>query len=207
MIMTEVNQFETEIIEDAEQQKKTILIEAEEEAKKILDQARSEKERISKAKLIEVEKEEEQKVQRELSKLRIKNKIDFNNTKNQLLNETFTKSLKRIQEWKDKKSEEYCSGLEHQIIQGGISLEGGDLTVMLAPEDVSLIDINKLESKITKVSGVDTTIKIAASENDAVDGGSIISKGLLAVNNTIKARLDRQEQTLRDEVHKILFTG
>ena len=35
--MTEVNQFETEILEDAEQQKKTILIGAEEEAKKILE--------------------------------------------------------------------------------------------------------------------------------------------------------------------------
>ncbi|MFX1504623.1 MAG: V-type ATP synthase subunit E [Promethearchaeota archaeon] len=205
--MTEVNQFETEIIEDAEQQKKTILIEAEEEAKKILEQARREKERISQAKLIEFEKEEEQKVQRELSKLRIKNKIDFNNTKNQLLNDIFAKSLKRIQEWKDKKSEEYRSALKHQIIQGGISLEGGDLTVMLAPEDVSLIDISKLESEITKVLGINTTIKISASESDAIDGGSIISKGLLAVNNTIKARLDRQEQTLRDEVHKILFIG
>jgi vacuolar-type H+-ATPase subunit E/Vma4 len=205
MIMTEVNQFETEILEDAEQQKKTILIEAEEEAKKILDQARHEKERISQAKLIEVEKDEEQKVQRELSKLRIKNKIELNNAKNQLLDETIGKSLKRIQQWKDKKSEEYRSALEHQIIQGGISLEGGDLKVILALEDVSLIDIRKLEAEISNASGAKTTIEISASESDPIDGGSIISKGLLAVNNTIKARLDRQEQILRDEVHKILF--
>ena len=206
MNMTEVNQFETEILEDAEQQKKAILIEAEEEAKKILEQARHEKERISKLKLIEVEKEEEQKVQRELSKLRIKNKIELNNAKNRLLNETFEKSLKRIQGWKDMKSEEYRSALEHQIIQGGVSLEGGDLTVTLAPEDVSLIDINKLESKISNISGKKTAIKISASEKDPISGGSIINKGLLAVNNTIKARLDRQEQILRDEVHKILFS-
>lgn len=207
MIMTEKNQFENEILQDAEQQKKTILLEAEEEAMKILEQARSEKEYILQAKINEIQKEEEQKVQRELSKLRIKNKIGINNVKNQLLNEIFTKSLKKIQEWKDKKSEEYRSALAHQIIQGGVSLEGGELTVKLAPEDVSLIDIKKLESEITNACGKKTVIHISAPANEAIDGGSIISKGLLAVNNTIEARLDRQEDFLRDEVHRILFTS
>ncbi len=205
MIMTEINHFENEILQDAKEQAKNILFEAKQEVAKILDQARSEQERIFQAKQIELEKEEEQKAQRELSKLRIKNKIKINNVKDQLLNEIFTKSLKRIQEWKDKKSEEYRSALNHQIIQGGISLEGGELMVKLAPEDVTLIDIKNLESEITNICGINTTIKISAPGSDAVDGGSIISKGFLAVRNTIKARVDRKENVLRDEVHRILF--
>ncbi|MFX0122088.1 MAG: V-type ATP synthase subunit E [Candidatus Hodarchaeota archaeon] len=203
--MTRTNHFENEILQDAKQQAKNILLEAEHEAREILDQARGEKERIIQAKLVEIEKEEEQRVQRELSKLRIKNKIELNNVKAQLLDKIFTKSLERIQEWKDTKSEEYRSALEHQIIQGGISLEGGELKVKLAPEDVSLIDIKSLESKITNECGITTSIKISASENDEFEGGSIISKGLLAVQNTIEARLDRQEEALRDEIHRILF--
>ncbi|UCG02373.1 MAG: hypothetical protein JSW11_22665 [Candidatus Heimdallarchaeota archaeon] len=203
--MTETNPFENEILQDAKQQTENILREAEQEATKILDQARSEKERILQAKISELEKEEEQKIQRELSKLRIKNKIEFNNVKDQLLNHIFEKSLKRIQEWKEKKSEEYRSALTHQIIQGGISLEGGELEVNLAPEDVSLIDLKNIESEIVKASGINTKIKIMVSESDSVDGGSIISKGSLAVRNTIEARLDRQVEVLRDEVHKILF--
>ena len=87
--MTEIHHFETEILQDAKQQTKNILLEAEQEAKKILDQARSEKERVLKAKLAESEKEEEQKVQRELSKLRIKNKIELNNFKDELLDNIF----------------------------------------------------------------------------------------------------------------------
>lgn len=203
--MIESNHFENEILQDAKQQAKNILLEAEQEATKILNQARSEKERILQAKLIEIEKEEEQKVQRELSKLRIKNKIELNNVKDQLLSEIFTKSLERIQEWKNEKSDEYRSALAHQIIQGGISLEGGELTVKLAPEDVSLIDIKNLESKITNDCGTKTLIKISSSESDAVDGGSIISKGPFAVHNTIEGILDRREKVLRDEVHRILF--
>ena len=53
--------------------------------------------------------------------------------------------------------------------------------------------------------GINTTIKISAPESDAVNGGSVISKGFLAVRNTIEARLDRKENVLRDEVHRILF--
>ncbi|MHA2204173.1 MAG: V-type ATP synthase subunit E [Candidatus Hodarchaeales archaeon] len=203
--MTETNHFENEILQDAKEQAKNILLEAKQEVAKILDQARSEQERIFQAKRIEIEKEEEQKAQRELSKLRIKNKIEINNVKDQLLDKIFTKSLERIQEWNDKKSEEYRSTLSRQIIQGGVSLEGGELIVKIAPEDVPLIDIKNLESEIANVCGINTTIKISAPESDAVDGGSIINKGFLSVHNTIEARFDRKENILRDEVHRILF--
>lgn len=203
--MTETAYFENEILQDAEKQAKKILQEAKQEAMKILEQARSEKKRLIQMKYDEIEKEEEQKIQRDLSKLRIKNKIELNNVKEQLLNRIFTKSLGRIQELKDKKSEEYRSALEHQIVQGGIPLEGGELTVKLAPEDVSLIEIKSLESRITNVCGKKTTIKILSSEDDMVDGGSIISKGNFSVSNTIEARLERQEEVLRDKVHKMLF--
>ncbi len=203
--MTEINHFEDEIIQKAKQQAKDILQKAEQEAQTILNQARSERERILQAKIIEKEKEEEQKAQRELSRLRIKNKIEINNVKERLLNLTFTESLKRIQEWKEKKSEEYRSALANQIIQGGVSLEGGELTVKLEAEDVSLIDLGSLESEITKITGTKTSIITSTSESDIVEGGSIISKESLAVYNTIKPRFDRREDIIRDKVHNILF--
>ena len=53
--------------------------------------------------------------------------------------------------------------------------------------------------------GTKTTIKILSSEDDMVDGGSIISKGNFTVFNTIEARLERQEEALRDKVHKMIF--
>ena len=203
--MTEINHFEDEIIQKAKQQAKDILQNAEQEAQTILDQARSERERIIQATIIEKEKDEEQKAQRELSRLRIKNKIELNNVKERLLNLVFTESLKRIQEWKEKKSEEYRSALANQIIQGGVSLEGGELTVKLEAEDVSLIDLGSLESEITKITGTKTSIITSTSESDVVGGGSIISKESLAVYNTIKPRLDRREDIIRDKVHNILF--
>ena len=203
--MTEINHFEDEIIQKAKQQAKNILQNAEQEAQTILDQARSERERIIQATIIEKEKDEEQKAQRELSRLRIKNKIELNNVKERLLNLVFTESLKRIQEWKEKKSEEYRSALANQIIQGGVSLEGGELTVKLGAEDVSLIDLRSLESEITKITGTKTSIKVSTSVSDVVEGGSIISQEFLAVYNTIKPRFDRREDIIRDKVHNVLF--
>lgn len=203
--MTEINHFEDEIIQKAKQQANDSLQKAEQEAQTIIDQAQSERERILQAKIIEKDKEEEQKAQRELSRLRIKNKIELNNIKERLLNLVFTESLKRIKEWKEKKSEEYRSALANQIIQGGVSLEGGELTVKLEAEDVSLIDLGSLESEITKITGTKTSIITSTSESDIVDGGSIISKESLAVYNTIKSRFDRRENILRDKVHNILF--
>ncbi|MHA2246854.1 MAG: V-type ATP synthase subunit E [Candidatus Hodarchaeales archaeon] len=203
--MTEINHFEDEIIEKAKQKAKDILQKAEQEAQTILDQARSERERKLKARIIEKEKEEEQKAQRELSRLRIKNKIELNNVKERLLNLVFTESLKQIQEWKEKKSEEYRSALANQIIQGGVSLEGGELTVKLEAGDVSLIDLGSLESEITKITGSKTSIITSTSESDVLEGGSIISKESLAVYNTTKPRFDRREDIIRDKVHNILF--
>ena len=204
--MTEIAQFENEIIQEARQQANNILHEAEQEAAKILNHARNEAEQIMQTILHEKEQEEEQKGQRELSRLRIINKIELNNVKERLLEQVFTKSLKRMQEWKDKKSEEYRSALANQIIQGGVSLEGGDLTIKLAAEDASLVDIQRLESEITKICGTKTSIKVFTSEIDAVESGSIICKGSLAVHNTIKAKFDRREDIIRNKIHNILFS-
>ncbi len=203
--MTEIDFFENEIIQESKQQAETLVQNAKQEAGKFLEHARVEKERILKAILSEREKEEEQKVQRELSRLRIKYKIELNNTKEKLLNQIFTESLNRINNWKDKRSEKYKSSLANQIIQGGISLEGGELIVKLASEDVSLIDIEQLESEITKITGTKTKIEVSSSKSDAVERGSVICKGSLAIHNTIKARFDRREEFIRDRVYNILF--
>ncbi|MFX0015210.1 MAG: V-type ATP synthase subunit E [Promethearchaeota archaeon] len=203
--MTEIYNFENEIIQTANQQAKDIIQKAAQEASKILDQARSEKERINRAVLEKKEKEEEQKAQRELSRLRIRNKIEMNDVKEELLKKVYAESLKRIREWKDKKSEEYRSGLINQILQGGVSLGGGELAVNVAAEDVSLIDIMQLESKIAEKTKTNTSIRILTSEDQVIEGGVIISKGPLSVLNTIEARFDRREEIIRDRVHEILF--
>ncbi len=203
--MTEIDYFESEIIQEANQQARAILEKAKHEASEILNQAHSESERIAQKILAGKEKEEEQKAQRELSRFRITNKIELNNVKGRLLEQVFTESLKRIQEWKDKKSEEYYSALTNLIVQGGVALAGGELTVNLASGDVSLIDIKRLESEIMKISGTKTTIKVTTFESDSVDGGAIISKKSLTVHNTIEARFGRREDIIRDIVHDILF--
>lgn len=204
--MTEIAHFEEEIVQEAKQQAKEILQKAEQEATEILEQARIEALRIKKKAMNEKEKEEEQMYQSKLSRLRIKNKIDFNNVKESLLEQAYTQSLERIREWRDLKSEEYRTALAKLIIQGGTSLEGGELTVQLTADDLPLIDIGELESEITKVCGIKSVIKVSKFEDNVINGGVIVSKGPLAVHNTVRAIFDRRENIIRTRLHSILFS-
>ncbi len=204
--VTETKYFETEIIQEAKNQAKDIIQEAEDEAAKILDQAQNENARITRERLVEIVKAEEQKAQHELSRLRLKNKIEFMNVKESLLEHIFMESLERIEGFQDQKAEIYRTSLTNKIIQGGVSLSGGELIIELAADDVSLIDISQLESKITKKSGAKTTIKVTPAEADTIKGGAIIRKGSLSVNNTHESIFNRRKEIIRNRVHEILYS-
>ncbi len=204
--MTENKFFETEIIQEAKNQAKDIIQEAEGEATKILDQVQNENVRITRERLVEIEKAEEQKAKHELSRLRLKNKIELMNVKESLLEHIFMESLKRIKGFQDQKSEIYRTSLTNKIIQGGVSLLGGELIIELAADDVSLIDIGHLESQITKISGAKTTIKVTPAEADTIKGGLIIRKGSLSVDNTHESIFNRRKEIIRNRVHDILYS-
>ena len=204
--VTKNNFFEAEILQEAKNQAKDIIQEAEDEATKILNQARNEDVKITRERLAEIEKAEEQKTQHELSRLRLKNKIELMNIKESFLESIFMESLKRIRGFQDQKSEIYRTSLNNKIIQGGISLSGGELIIEIAADDVSLIDIDRLESEITKKTSVETSIKVAPAEADTIKGGSIIRKGSLSVDNTHDSIFNRRKEIIRNKVHEILYT-
>ncbi|MHA2227332.1 MAG: V-type ATP synthase subunit E [Candidatus Hodarchaeales archaeon] len=203
--MNQKSIFEDEIILEAKELAKNILHEADQEAEKIISQARSEAKKIRKSIVIEKEVQNELEAQRELSKLRIQNNIELNKVKEQIFGEVLTESLKQIKKLQDQKSNFYYTGVTNYIINGGIALGGGDISIRLASKDVAMIDKERLESELSQKTGNKTTISIQESDASEVDRGVIIQKGSQEVNNTIEAIFSRREHTLRKKLHDILF--
>ncbi len=203
--MSDIQQLEQEILQDAQNSAETILKEAKKEADEILNQARSKnselKEKIEQEKISRQEIE----VQRELSRIRIKNKIDLENLKESLVQEIFENSIYRIKEMREQKDQRYSNSLTDLIVVSCSILEGGEMTISLHPSDVQSINTNSLESEIAKKTGTSTKLNVTSSEHDLTNGGVIVQKGPLMVNNTFNAIFDRRKEAIRNRLSSIIF--
>lgn len=203
--MSDIQQLEQEILQDAQSKANEILNEAQKEAEAIIKQAREESEKLIEKMKKENLQEQETQVQRELSRIRIRSKIQLENIKETLIQEIFNNSMDKIQQMRQQKDQQYMNALTKLIISSGSILEGGNLTIALHPDDTSTIDISFLESEITKQSGNDTHIEISSSEDDAIKGGTILYKGSLAVDNTFEAIFDRRKEIIRNKLNSLIF--
>ena len=204
--MSDIQQLEQEILQDAQTNAETILKEAQKEATGILNQAKSKNEELFK----KVEKEklarQEIEVQRELSRIRIKNKIELENLKESLVQEIFNDSIAKIKMMREKKEKRYLDALSELIVLSGTILEGGEMSITLHPNDEEAIDKNSLEAEIAKKTGTTTKLNVSSSEQDLLNGGVISQKGSLMVNNTFNAVFDRRKDAIRNKLSSVIFT-
>jgi V/A-type H+-transporting ATPase subunit G/H len=203
--MSDIQQLEQEILQDAQNNAETILKDAKKEADEILSQARSKnKELMQKVEKEKLERQEIE-VQRELSRIRIKNKIELENLKESLVQEIFDDSLLKIRQMREQKDERYLNALSELIVLSGTILEGGEMSITLHPSDTGTIDRNSLEAEVAKKTGTSTKLNVSSSEQDLVNGGVISQKGSLTVNNTFNAIFDRRKESIRNKLSSVIF--
>ncbi len=203
--MSDIDDFETEIIQEAEEKAIKIILNAKSEAKKILDQTASEKAR-SKRKIDEdKQKEAERFIQREISKMKIQNNIELNTIKQEVIQDVLTSSLQKIQLLRKKKDKEYSQAIQNQIKRAAILLEGGELLLEISSDDIKQIDISGIEKVVSDELKKPTTISIVKNPDSVLNGGFILKKGQLEIENTIQAILERRAEYIRNELHQILF--
>ena len=203
--MSDIQQLEQEILQDAQNKANELLKEAKKEAELIRQQAHRKSEELMEKIKKEIIQEQETEIQRELSHIRIRNKIQIENIKETLIQEIIDNSMKQIQKMREQKDQRYLSALKSLIISSGTVLEGGDLSVMVHSDDISSIDKTYLETEITKQSGNETRIKLSSPESSTIKGGTLLYKGSLAINNTFEAIFDRRKEIIRNELNSLLF--
>ncbi|MHA2174538.1 MAG: V-type ATP synthase subunit E [Candidatus Hodarchaeales archaeon] len=203
--MSDIQQLEQEIILDAQKQAEGIIQNAKLESDKILKQAEEEKKSLLEKINHELAQEQQVQIQRELSRIRLQNKIKLENIKESLIEEIFQGSLDQIQKLRLQRDNRYAEMLSKIIISSGISLGGGDLEMQINPDDTSMLEISSLNSAITEKTGSETTLKISTSKTNIINGGVILFKGSLSVNNSLQAIFDRRSDIIRNQLNKLIF--
>ncbi|MHA1995448.1 MAG: V-type ATP synthase subunit E [Candidatus Hodarchaeales archaeon] len=203
--MSDIQQLEQEILQDAQNKAENILKEAKKEADEMLSQATSKNKELMQK--VEKEKLESQEieVQRELSRIRIKSKIELENLKESLIQEIFDDSIAKIRQMREQKDKRYLKALSELVVLSGTILEGGEMNVTLHPGDAETIDRNSLEAEVAKKTGTSTKLNISSSEQDFINGGVISKKGFLTVNNTFNAIFDRRKEVIRNKLNSVIF--
>ncbi|KXB08516.1 hypothetical protein AKJ55_00835 [candidate division MSBL1 archaeon SCGC-AAA382M17] len=196
-----------QIKEKAEKERKSILEKAEAEADKKIsraeEKAENEKEKIMEKGRSEAEKEK----QRILASARSKKRQEKLKAREEIIQETFEKAKDELS--KLRKSDDYPEILKDLIIEGGKSIGGKDLKVLMSEKDKNLISEkskSEMEEKISEKTGEETSIEMDFTLTE-INGGAIIQRknGNIACDNTLEARLERQKDSLRKEVAQILF--
>lgn len=205
--MEDIEKITESLRKEAEEEKKNIISEAEEKAEEKKSEAREEAEEKAEEIIEEGKRKAEAETKKILSTARTKarrKKLEF---KDKMSEEVFERAMKKLDELKDDNSK-YRKIMKNLIIEGGISIEGGDLEVLIPEGDniLSEEDIQDIEEEINNSTGVESSIEVLENLEDS-RGGAIVRKsdGTLQSDNTFEARMERMRDSLRTEIIEILF--
>lgn len=205
--MESIQRIKDSLKEETEEKKEEIYGEAKREIKEI--KAEAQRKANSKAQEIieEGKREADAEAKKILSNARMKarrKKLEF---KDEIGKKVFEKAKEELQGLKDEQ-EKYKKTMENLIENGGISVGGGSLEVLLPKGEDFLSEdrVKEIEEKISSETGKETSLSFL-EELDKTTGGVIVrrSDGKMQCNNTFEARLERMKDSLRTEVSKILF--
>ena len=184
------------VLEDAKKESEEITEEAEKKAKQ-------EKEKIREKGMKEAKKQK----QRILSNARRDTRQKKLGVREEFIDEVFEKTEKRLENLRG--NEEYESILKDLIIDGGITVGGEDIDVLVLEGDekkISAEDKKEMENEISDETGKDTELTLESELEDA-KGGTIVKKsdGSVSCNNTFSKRLSRKRDSIRPKIAEILF--
>lgn len=205
--MESIEEITKSLEKEAKEKKKEIIQEAEKEAEEIKSEAQKKADSKKQEIIDEGKREAEAIEKRILSNAKTearRRKLEF---KDELSEKVFSEAMNKIKKMKNEE-EKHSQTMINLIKDGGISVGGGEIEVLVLEGDNFLTDkqIKKIEKDIQKETENETSIKILENLETA-NGGAFIRKkdGTLQCNNTFSARMERMKDSLRTEVTKILF--
>jgi vacuolar-type H+-ATPase subunit E/Vma4 len=127
--------------------------------------------------------------------------------KEEILDRIFEEALRRVKKFVD--SDDYPKELRSLIIEAGITLGGGELTVEVKQDDIDLLKyglLNESDGKIKEVTDKMTIIKSSHIPINTIGGVRVINPETKAiVDNTFEGRLRRIKEQKRSEIENMVF--
>lgn len=196
------SKIKDKILEKAKSEAAEIKAEAEKKAEEIMKEAELERNRIvSEAREI-AQNEASIERKRTVATSALRWKMKALNDSEEHIQKTFDLAFEELE--KISNSPSYPKTLTLLAVDAGVGLGGGDMIVKVRERDLNLINPTALADKISSQTGVNTSIEPIA-ETKLTQGGIIIQKGSVWIDNTFDAIFHRKKRDIRTEVAKILF--
>ncbi len=195
------------IIQDADAEALRILNQASKRADEILEAAKQESsydENVDRSRI----RDSHQATDRErVSEAMSEYSALLSSYKAEIMDSIYQETLRRIKIHVD--SDEYLPTVEGLIVEAGIALGGGEITIWVNQEDAGRASGELLamaSAEVTKVTGKETRLTLSPEHLEAVGGARLVlTESKAAVDNTFQGRLKRLREQKQSELEKMVF--
>jgi vacuolar-type H+-ATPase subunit E/Vma4 len=188
-------EIETQAKAEAEKNIKQFIIESEE----ILSTAKETANKIKQELIGKTKNEVTNAKIREISRRKLALKMDFLETREELINEIQLASVSKLQKFTQ--SDDYTNFLTKLAKQSGLSIGGGQLTLHMRSEDKTLFTqelLKDLAKELSDITSTETTISVSSENLNTTGGLKVIREDhRLYVDNTFETRLSRANEQMR----------
>ncbi len=188
------------IAEDAARESDFIESAALEKAEQILSQAKGEAESLAREKISQAERETAMETRRSIAIANLEVRKDILELKRSMIERAFDSALERL---KGLPQKQYLSLMKEMLLS---AVESGDEEVILSPEDRSRLG-KALVSEVNKElksTGKAEKLKLS-KETRNIEGGFILRKGGVEVNQSLEAILEAKKEELEPEIVSTLW--
>ncbi|MEM2906415.1 MAG: V-type ATP synthase subunit E family protein [Candidatus Bathyarchaeia archaeon] len=208
--MTE-DQVVSKILRDAEAVAEATLRKAEKAAEDLIrqqrEQALKDAERAATPFLARANEEAEAARRQVLTEARSRANWNLLNEKRRLIEEALASAVKMLVQNLRGDPSSYVKLLSHLAREGGVALGGGDLELVLNPQDVRLpLNLNAIAAQVEKETGAKTVIHVSRRRMKNV-GGVLIQaeEGRRTVDNSFEGIVERRRRELEAKASQLLF--
>ncbi|HUT79872.1 MAG TPA: V-type ATP synthase subunit E family protein [Candidatus Bathyarchaeia archaeon] len=199
-----INQMIDDIISNAKEEANIILNDAKKQAKEIQqkgkDLADKEKQIILESRVKTIKEQEKQ----QIASLNLQARREILLKKEAEITKTFDLAKNELTNFN--KKAEYDKILVSLIIEAGIAVDGGNLTVFLRKEDQNKIkDFTPIAKEVTKKTGNKCSLQLSKNTINTI-GGVVLKTddGSISINNTFEALLEQKYRIIRTNVANTL---
>jgi len=200
---SQIDKIKGEIFSQADAELEKIKNETDEKVKIIEEATNKEINKIKQSIEESNRSKSENQAKRDLGKSRLEAKMNYLAEKEAGITSVFEEGKKKIANLLQ--SSEYQTILGNLIIEAGVSLGGGKLSVSVTNADASKVNVSDLAQKISSKSGSQTTLTVESTDLKTKLGGAIVKKEDIWVDNTFESIIERRNESIRAEIAKILF--
>ncbi|MBK5113416.1 MAG: hypothetical protein KGD59_05695 [Candidatus Heimdallarchaeota archaeon] len=200
-----IKQMVDDILKNTKTEADKILAEAKEQTEEILQRGQDAAEK-EKSSILETETKKVTEIEKQqIASINLQARREILQKKEEEIQKVFDLAKTELMNFPKKAA--YAKVLEALVIEAGVAVAGGAISIKARKEDLAKIkDLTSIEKAITKACGNKCSLKISKETINAMGGVVCQTQdGTITIDSTFEARLEQKYRAIRTEVAKLLF--